>query len=68
MEALCAGLPVVMSDVGGAREQVGLDGERGYIVPNLSVIPIWFAGKALAEHDFSPSTIKMLSFTPWVRS
>jgi glycosyltransferase involved in cell wall biosynthesis len=34
MEALCAGLPVVMSEVGGAREQVGLNGERGYLVPN----------------------------------
>jgi glycosyltransferase involved in cell wall biosynthesis len=34
MEALCSGLPVVISDVGGAREQVGLDGKHGYIVPN----------------------------------
>ena len=34
MEALSAGLPVIMSDVGGAREQVGDDGSRGYIVPN----------------------------------
>ena len=34
MEALCAGLPVVMSDVGGAREQVGMNGDRGYVVPN----------------------------------
>ena len=34
MEALYAGLPVVLSDVGGAREQVGSDGERGYLVAN----------------------------------
>jgi glycosyltransferase involved in cell wall biosynthesis len=34
MEALCAGLPVVTSEVGGAREQVGADGRRGYVVPN----------------------------------
>jgi glycosyltransferase involved in cell wall biosynthesis len=34
MEALSAGLPVVMTEVGGAREQVGTDGERGYIVLN----------------------------------
>jgi glycosyltransferase involved in cell wall biosynthesis len=34
MEALSAGLPVVMSEVGGAREQVGEHGERGYVVPN----------------------------------
>jgi glycosyltransferase involved in cell wall biosynthesis len=34
MEALFAGVPVVMSEVGGAREQVGEDGRRGYIVGN----------------------------------
>ena len=34
MEALCAGLPVVISEVGGAREQVGANNERGYVVPN----------------------------------
>jgi glycosyltransferase involved in cell wall biosynthesis len=34
MEALHAGVPVVLSEVGGAREQVGDDGVRGVIVPN----------------------------------
>ena len=34
MEALHAGLPVVLSEVGGARDQVGPDGEHGYVVPN----------------------------------
>ncbi len=34
MEALYAGLPVVLSDVGGAREQVGDDPSRGYVVAN----------------------------------
>ena len=34
MEALCAGIPVVSSDVGGAREQIGEDGKRGMVVPN----------------------------------
>jgi glycosyltransferase involved in cell wall biosynthesis len=34
MEALFAGLPVVLSDVGGAREQVGGDPARGYVVAN----------------------------------
>jgi glycosyltransferase involved in cell wall biosynthesis len=34
MEALFAGLPVVLSDVGGAREQIGGDPARGYLVPN----------------------------------
>jgi glycosyltransferase involved in cell wall biosynthesis len=33
-EALTSGLPVVMSEVGGAHELVGKDGTRGYIVPN----------------------------------
>jgi glycosyltransferase involved in cell wall biosynthesis len=35
MEALCAGVPVVVSDVGGAREQVGsVEQRRGHLVPN----------------------------------
>lgn len=34
MEALISGLPVVLSDVGGAREQIGGFCERGYLVPN----------------------------------
>jgi glycosyltransferase involved in cell wall biosynthesis len=34
MEALAAGVPVVLSDVGGAREQVGADGSRGRLVAN----------------------------------
>ena len=32
MEALCAGVPVVLSDVGSAPEQVGGDPSRGYVV------------------------------------
>jgi glycosyltransferase involved in cell wall biosynthesis len=34
MEALSAGLPVVLSEVGGARDQVGTDGSRGFVVGN----------------------------------
>jgi glycosyltransferase involved in cell wall biosynthesis len=34
MESLLAGTPVIMSEVGGAREQIGDHGERGRIVPN----------------------------------
>jgi glycosyltransferase involved in cell wall biosynthesis len=34
MEALYAGLPVVLSEVGGAREQVGENGRRGFVVGN----------------------------------
>ena len=31
-EALCAGVPVALSDVGGAREQIGDDAARGHLV------------------------------------
>jgi glycosyltransferase involved in cell wall biosynthesis len=34
MEALAAGVPVVLSDVGGAREQVGTESGRGRLVAN----------------------------------
>jgi glycosyltransferase involved in cell wall biosynthesis len=34
MEALSAGLPTIVSDVGGAREQLGMDGSRGFVVAN----------------------------------
>ena len=34
MEALCVGVPVVLSDVGGAREQVRDDPTRGFVVTN----------------------------------
>ena len=34
MEAMCAGVPVVMSEVGGAREQLGQQGQRGVMVQN----------------------------------
>jgi glycosyltransferase involved in cell wall biosynthesis len=34
MEALSAGLPVVLSEVGGAREQVGENGKRGFVIGN----------------------------------
>ena len=34
MEALYAGVPVVASDVGGTREQIGSGGSRGYLIGN----------------------------------
>jgi glycosyltransferase involved in cell wall biosynthesis len=34
MEALYAGVPVVISDVGEARDQVGDDETRGHVIPN----------------------------------
>jgi glycosyltransferase involved in cell wall biosynthesis len=33
-EAVTAGLPLIVSEVGGARELVGPDGQRGIMVPN----------------------------------
>lgn len=36
-EAAVAGLPLVLADVGGARELVGPHGERGVLVPNPAV-------------------------------
>jgi glycosyltransferase involved in cell wall biosynthesis len=40
MEALYAGLPVVLSEVGGAREQIGTGNGRGYVVPNPAGDPL----------------------------
>ena len=34
MEAISTGLPAVLSEVGGAREQLGEDGSRGLMVEN----------------------------------
>jgi glycosyltransferase involved in cell wall biosynthesis len=34
MEALCTGLPVIMTDVSGAHEQIGGEPARGYVVAN----------------------------------
>jgi glycosyltransferase involved in cell wall biosynthesis len=34
MEAICAGVPVIASEVGGALEQVGERGARGIVIPN----------------------------------
>ncbi|MEI6067646.1 MAG: glycosyltransferase family 4 protein [Methylococcaceae bacterium] len=34
MEALYSGVPVVLSEVGGAFEQVGCGEDRGYLIPN----------------------------------
>lgn len=39
-EALFTGLPLLLSDCGSARELVGVNGERGVIVPNPAVEPI----------------------------
>jgi hypothetical protein len=51
MEALCAGVPVVGSDVVGAREQLGTDRSRGYLIRNPLGDPLdvnWTAIEAVA--------------------
>jgi glycosyltransferase involved in cell wall biosynthesis len=52
MEALCAGVPVVVSDVGGAREQVGDDVSRGYVIPNPAGDPLKVDWKRMREISF----------------
>jgi glycosyltransferase involved in cell wall biosynthesis len=54
MEALCAGLPVVMSEVGGAHEQVGANNERGYVVPNPLGDPEIVTWESAGRERFRP--------------
>jgi glycosyltransferase involved in cell wall biosynthesis len=54
MEALCAGLPVVMSEVGGAHEQVGANNERGYVVPNPLGDPETVTWESAGRERFRP--------------
>lgn len=54
MEALASGLPVVMSDVSGAREQLGRDGQRGYLVANPAGPPGSVDWRRIAELRFRP--------------
>jgi glycosyltransferase involved in cell wall biosynthesis len=58
MEALCAGLPVVMSEVGGAHEQVGANNERGYIVPNPLGDPETVTWESAGRERFRPQMNK----------
>lgn len=53
MEALCSGLPVVMSDVGGAWEQVG-GPARGSVVRNPLGDPTAASWRAVADASFRP--------------
>jgi glycosyltransferase involved in cell wall biosynthesis len=54
MEALCAGVPVVLSDVGCAREQVGDDPARGYVVGNPLGAPLPVNWEMVAAARFRP--------------
>jgi len=53
MEALHAGLPVVLSEVGGARDQVGGDEGRGYVVPNPLGDPVQVNRDRIREVRFA---------------
>jgi glycosyltransferase involved in cell wall biosynthesis len=54
MEALFAGLPVVLSEVGGAREQIADDPSHGYLVANPLGDPIAVTWESLAAARFRP--------------
>ena len=56
MEALCAGLPVISSDVGGAREQIGSNGARGILVPNPLGDPLAVNWRTLGDTLYSPQS------------
>ena len=58
MEALCAGLPVVMSEVGGACEQIGANDERGYVVPNPLGDPETVSWESAGRARFRPQVNK----------
>jgi glycosyltransferase involved in cell wall biosynthesis len=53
-EALFAGLPVVLSEVGGAREQIGGDADRGYLVANPLGDPLAVNWESLAASRYQP--------------
>jgi glycosyltransferase involved in cell wall biosynthesis len=54
MEALFAGLPVVMSEVGGAHEQVGDNGHRGFVVGNPLGDPEAMDWRSMSRARFRP--------------
>jgi glycosyltransferase involved in cell wall biosynthesis len=54
MEALVAGLPVVISDAGAAREQVGENGCRGFVVGNPLGDPEAVDWPSIARARFHP--------------
>ena len=53
MEALHAGVPVVASDVGGAREQLGEPGKRGHLVPNPLGDPVFMTWERMGAAQYA---------------
>ena len=54
MEALFTGVPVVLSDVGGARELLGNDPTRGYLVANPLGDPLSPDWESIAAASYRP--------------
>jgi glycosyltransferase involved in cell wall biosynthesis len=52
MQALAAGVPVVLSDVGGAREQLGTGTGRGFLVGNPAGDPERVDWRVIGEQRF----------------
>ena len=68
MEALCAGVPVVISDVGGAREQIAGDPARGWLVTNPLGDPLradWDA-IAAARYRAQPNQEELTDAMDWL--
>ena len=54
MEALCAGVPVVLSDAGMAREQIDGDRTRGYLAANPLGDPLSVDWESIGEARYRP--------------
>jgi glycosyltransferase involved in cell wall biosynthesis len=54
MEALSMGLPVVMSHVAGAVDQIGSEDSRGYVVPNPAGDPQAVTWDVIREARYAP--------------
>jgi glycosyltransferase involved in cell wall biosynthesis len=54
MEALCAGLPVIITDVSGARDQIGNDPARGCVVANPLGDPLRVDWEWIAAAKYKP--------------
>jgi glycosyltransferase involved in cell wall biosynthesis len=54
MEALCAGVPVVLSDAGMAREQIDDDRTRGYLAANPLGDPLRVDWESIGEALYRP--------------
>src|SRR6202012_173000 len=54
MEARCTGLPVIISDVAGARDQMGADGIHGFVVGNPLGDPDAVNWRLMARERFRP--------------